>query len=39
MPTEFTNNMDRVVAVKHLRVAGNQHANIVQVAHGTGQRG
>ena len=36
---EFTNNVNRVFAVQHLRVTGDQHAHIVQLRHGPGQRG
>lgn len=39
MPAQLTNNMDRVIAVDHLRVARNQHPHIMQMAHGTRQRG
>ncbi|MNF99234.1 hypothetical protein D3C84_821250 [compost metagenome] len=38
MTAELTNNVDRVFAVQHLRVTGDQHTHIVQFRHGPGQR-
>jgi hypothetical protein len=37
--TQLTDDMNRVVAVHHLRVAGDQHPHIVQMRHGAGQGG
>ena len=37
MATEFTDDVDRVVAVEHLWVAGDQHPYIMQVTHGPRQ--
>ena len=39
MAAEFTDDMDRVVAIEHLRVAGDQYPYIMQVAHGPWQCG
>ncbi len=36
---EFADDVDRVFAVHHLRVAGDQHAHVVQMRHGAGQGG
>ncbi|MOA43866.1 hypothetical protein D3C78_1660660 [compost metagenome] len=37
MATQFADDMDRVFAVHHLRVTGDQHPHIVQMGHGPGQ--
>ncbi|MNN44028.1 hypothetical protein D3C81_1582960 [compost metagenome] len=34
---QFADQVDRVVALQHLRVTGDQHPHIVQVAHGSWQ--
>lgn len=34
---QFTDDMDRVVALHYLRIARDQHPHIVQVGHGAGQ--
>jgi hypothetical protein len=39
MAAQFTDDMNRVVAVHHLRVAGDQHPHIVQMRHRAGQGG
>ncbi len=39
MTAQLADDMDRVTTIEHLRVAGNQHAYIVQVAHGSRQCG
>ncbi|MNF52333.1 hypothetical protein D3C84_336770 [compost metagenome] len=37
--TQLANDVNRVVAVHHLRVTGDQYPHIVQVGHGAGQCG
>ena len=39
MAAEFADDVDRVIAVQHLPIAGDQHPHIVQMAHGPGQGG
>ena len=37
MPAQLTDDMNRVVAVEHLPIAGNQYAHVMQVMHGPWQ--
>ena len=37
MATQFTDDMNRVIAFHHLRVTRNQHPHVMQVRHGAGQ--
>ncbi|MNO78392.1 hypothetical protein D3C76_695280 [compost metagenome] len=39
VPTEFTDNVNRIFTVHHLRITGDQDTYIVQMRHGPWQRG